>query len=189
MARTPKVVALDRDGTIIVERHYLSSPEQVQLLPGAAEGLKRMRRAGFLTVVVTNQSAVGRGIIDEARLGEIHQRMRELLAEHDVKLDAIYHCPHLPGDACHCRKPLTGMMDRAAREFEFDPREAFMIGDKECDIEMGRRAGARTILVRTGYGVDAGADFSPAPDFIAADLSDAARLIEHALAREVKSPR
>src|SRR5271166_4576848 len=110
----PRFVALDRDGTIIVERQYLSDPEAVELLPGAAAGLRTMRNLGLGLVVVTNQSAVGRGYFDLARLDEIHGRLRELLAGEDVTIDGIYVCPHTPEDGCRCRKPLPILLKRAA---------------------------------------------------------------------------
>jgi D-glycero-D-manno-heptose 1,7-bisphosphate phosphatase len=192
-----RFVALDRDGTIIVERQYLSSPEQVELLPGAAPGLRAMREMGLGLVVVTNQSAVGRGYFDMARLEEIHERLRQLLRAEGVELAGIYVCPHAPQDRCACRKPLPGLLLQAARELGFDPAAAVVIGDKPCDIELGRGLGASTILVRTGYGagheaamVRGGSGAAQAaarevmPDHVADDLLDAAALIQQRMAAE-----
>ena len=170
-------VALDRDGTIIVERGYLSSPDQVELLPGAGAGLRAMRGLGLGLVIVTNQSAVGRGYFDLARLEEIHGRLRELLLAVGVELDGIYVCPHTPADGCSCRKPLPGLLLQASRELGFDPAGAFVIGDKPCDIELGRGVGATTILVRTGYGAEHEAAGTVAPDHVADDLVAAAEFI------------
>jgi D-glycero-D-manno-heptose 1,7-bisphosphate phosphatase len=166
---------LDRDGTINVERHYLADPDQVELVAGAAEGLRALRELGLELVVVTNQSGVGRGYFTERTLAAIHARLLACLAEQGVELDAIYVCPHAPTAGCRCRKPDTGLLERAARERGFDPREAFVIGDKASDVELGRRAGSTTILVRTGYGAEAAA--TAGADHVVDDLRGAARVI------------
>jgi D-glycero-D-manno-heptose 1,7-bisphosphate phosphatase len=170
-------VVLDRDGTIIVERHYLSDPSQVELIPGAAEGLAQLAIMGLGLVVVTNQSGIGRGYFDEARLHQIHHRMCELLATHGVWLSGIYSCPHTPEDHCTCRKPRPGLVERAARELDFDPTEAFVIGDKPCDIELGQRIGAATLLVRSGYGAQVEAAGTAEPDCIVNNIRDASIVI------------
>jgi D-glycero-D-manno-heptose 1,7-bisphosphate phosphatase len=149
-----RVALLDRDGTLIVERHYLSDPDAVELLPGAAEGLRRLRDLGFGLVVVTNQSGLSRGYFDLERLGQIHARLAALLGVEGIKLDGIYVCPHLPEHGCACRKPLPGLAHRAALDLSFDPRSSIVVGDKRCDLELGQAIGARTFLVRTGYGAD-----------------------------------
>ena len=175
------VVVLDRDGTLNVEVHYLSHPDQVELLPGVVDGLRALRSAGCRLVVVTNQSGIGRGYFDEARLTAIHDRLRGLLAEHDVVLDAIYHCPHRPDEGCSCRKPGPLLVERAGADLGFDPARVFVVGDKPCDIDLGRGLGARTILVRTGYGASHEAAGDAAADFVVDDLPGAARLIIGAL--------
>ncbi len=169
---------LDRDGTIIVERHYLSDPQGVEVLPGAATGMRKLSSMGFGLVVITNQSAIGRGLFDRARLDAIHQRMRELLAAEGVSLDGIYFCPHRPDENCTCRKPKPGLLELAARELQFDPENSFVMGDKACDIELGQRAGAKTFLVRTGYGAQEARDARISPDYVVDDVADAARIIE-----------
>lgn len=180
MARR-RFVLLDRDGTIIVERNYLSAPEQVELLPGAAEGMRLLQRLGLGLVMVSNQSAIGRGLFDEARLETIHRRLRELLKAEGVVLDAIYVCPHRPDAGCPCRKPETGLVQQAAREYDFNPAQSFVVGDKECDIELGRRIGAVTILVQTGYGAEVAERNAAKPDYVENDLRAAAVRIEHLL--------
>ena len=175
------VVILDRDGTLNVEVHYLSHPEQVELLPGVIEGLRALRSVGCRLVVVTNQSAIGRGFFDEARLAEIHDRLRALLAAHGVILDAMYHCPHRPDEGCACRKPGPQLVERAAADLGFDPARSFVVGDKPCDIDLGRGVGATTILVRTGYGAAHESAGDAAADFVVDDLPDAARVIIAAL--------
>jgi D-glycero-D-manno-heptose 1,7-bisphosphate phosphatase len=172
-----RFVVLDRDGTIIAERHYLSDPAQVELLPGAAEGLRRMAALGLGLIVVTNQSGVARGYFDLQRVDEIHARMRTLLAAEHVKLDGIYVCPHAPDADCTCRKPRAGLVLAAAAQLHFAPRECFVIGDKPCDIELGQALSATTILVRTGYGAEHEAAGSVRPDHVVDDLCAAAELI------------
>jgi len=171
-------VFLDRDGTIIEERHYLADPAGVVLLPGAVEGLRRMRGLDLALVVVTNQSGVGRGYYGYEAVERVHDRLRELLAAGGVRLDGIYVCPHAPEDACACRKPRPGMVERACRELGLDATASFVIGDKACDIALGRAVRATTILVTTGYGEKELAAGGCRPDHVAAGLSEAAALLE-----------
>ncbi len=171
-------VVLDRDGTIIVERHYLSDPLEIELLPGAVGGLRRMLAMGLGLVVITNQSAVGRGLFDEARLHSIHRRLCTLLQAEGIQLEGIYFCPHRPDAACPCRKPSPGLIEQAASEHDFDLEASFVIGDKPADIEMGRRVGATTFLVRTGYGAEFVDDPKLHPDYVADDLAAAAQIIQ-----------
>jgi D-glycero-alpha-D-manno-heptose 1-phosphate guanylyltransferase len=177
-----RFVLLDRDGTLNVERHYLSDPAQVELLPGAAEGLKRIRELGLGLIVITNQSAIGRGMFDQRTLEAIHERIAALLAEQGAAIDAIYFCPHRPEEGCECRKPAPGMVRRAEREWDFRAEEAFFIGDKSCDLEVGKRFGARTILVGTGYGEQTLTEGTAPADYAVDNLLDAAQVIEHLLA-------
>ena len=180
---TRRFVLLDRDGTIIPERHYLADPSLVELLPGVAEALRRLQRMGLGLAVLTNQSGIGRGLFDNARLDQIHGRLRTLLAAEDVLLDGIYYCPHLPEDHCSCRKPETGLVEHAARELGFDPTASFMVGDKPCDIDLGRRVGATTFLVCTGYGRETAFSSRVKPDFVAEGLGDVPPIVEGLLAR------
>ncbi len=186
--RRRRFVVLDRDGTIIVERHYLSDPDQVELIPGAAEGLRQLRAMGLGLVVITNQSAIGRGYFDEARLEFIHQRLRELLAAEGVQLDGIYFCPHLPDAHCECRKPRPGLMERAAGELGFAPAAAFVIGDQPCDVEMGQSVGATTFLVRTGYGAQVEAEGAVIADYVVDGISEAAQGIQDILTTDHRPP-
>ena len=168
---------LDRDGTINAEREYLSSPDQVELLPRTSEGLRLLRDLGLRMIVVTNQSGVGRGYYNMVQVEETHTRLRELLAADQVELHGIYVCPHAPEDGCNCRKPLPGLLEQAADELDFCARDGFVIGDKPCDIDLGKAVGAKTILVRTGYGAKYEAAGTVTPDFIADDLLEAAEWI------------
>jgi D-glycero-D-manno-heptose 1,7-bisphosphate phosphatase len=174
-------VALDRDGTIIEERNYLADLAQVRLLPGAAAGLRQMQAHGFGLVVITNQSGIARGYFTEAQMTAVHERLRELLAAESIQLDGIYVCPHHPDDHCECRKPRPGLLERAARELNFDVQRAFVIGDKPCDIDLGRACGAKTILVRTGYGAEFEAADTVQADHVVNDLSAAATAILRSL--------
>jgi len=176
-----RFAVLDRDGTVIVERHYLSAPEQVELIPGVASGLRQLREVGLGLVLITNQSAIGRGFFDQSRLDAIHERLRELLRAEGVYLDGIYVCPHKPEDDCLCRKPKTGLLDLAARELGFDGQASFVIGDKPCDIELGQRAGATTLLVLTGYGTQVSLERTITADYTVATLGEASQIIRHLL--------
>jgi histidinol-phosphate phosphatase family protein len=162
---------------MIVERHYLSEPQQVELIPNVGEGLRQLREMGLGLVVITNQSAIGRGFFDEARLQQIHERLRDLLDAEGVRLDGIYFCPHVPEDDCACRKPRTKLIEQAAAEWNFNLRDAFVIGDKPCDVELGQRVGATTFLVRTGYGAQVASAGSVNADYVVEDVREAARVI------------
>ncbi len=146
-------VLIDRDGTINVEKHYLSDPDQLELLPGAGDAIARLNRAGFGVVVVTNQSGIARGYFGLDRLAAIHDRLIRLLAGQGAHLDGIEICPHGPNDDCQCRKPLPGMVTQAAGRLGFDPARSVVVGDKEVDVELGLAVGATTFLVRTGHGM------------------------------------
>jgi D-glycero-D-manno-heptose 1,7-bisphosphate phosphatase len=172
-----RFVVLDRDGTINEERHYLSDPAQVELIPGAADGMRRLQQLGLGLVVVTNQSAIGRGFFDWQQLDLIHTRLRDLLAIERVNIDAFFVCPHRPEDNCACRKPKPLLIELAAKELDFDPQASFVIGDKPCDVDIGRAVGATTLLVRTGYGAQFASEATVAADFVVDDLTHAADVI------------
>jgi len=145
---------LDRDGTLLELVSYLSRPEEVKLAPGAGPALRAMRRAGYRLVVITNQSIVARGELDRAGLWRVHLRVRELLREEGVQLDAIEVCPHHPDftGPCHCRKPEPGMLRRAAHRLKLDLSRSLLVGDHATDLEAAVRAGVRPILIGAGYG-------------------------------------
>jgi D-glycero-D-manno-heptose 1,7-bisphosphate phosphatase len=145
-------VLLDRDGTIIVEKNYLASVDQLELLPGAAEGLRLLETAGYGLVVITNQSGVARGKLTIETLDTIHTELKRLLQAEGVTIGGIYYCPHGPQDGCECRKPKTLLARQAAADLGFDLSQSIAIGDKPSDIGLGRNCGAETVLVRTGYG-------------------------------------
>ena len=169
-------VFLDRDGTINREVHYLSRPEQLELLPGAGEAIRRLNDLGLPVILVTNQSGVARGYLSEETLQRIHGLLEKMLDEQGAHLDAIYYCPDLPDTGSLCRKPEIGMLELAAREHRVDLRRSYVIGDMAKDIEMGRRAGTKTVLVLTGYGPEARGTVQP--DHVAGDLAEAVGWIE-----------
>ena len=152
-------VFLDRDGTLIEERGYLDRIEQLEVFPWAPDAIRLLNRAGFAVVVVTNQSGIGRGMIDESFVGEVHAAIDARLAAGSARVDRYYFCPHHPDavleryrQVCRCRKPGTGMIEQACREMNLDPARSVMVGDRSIDVACGRAAGTRTVLVRTGHG-------------------------------------
>lgn len=171
-------VLLDRDGTLIEERHYLRDVEAVRLLPNAVRGLRRFRELGLGLVVVTNQSGVARGYFDMKRVDEVHARVGELLAREGLHLDAIYVCPHLPDAGCACRKPMPGLGLQAAADLGIDLSRSFVVGDKPGDIAWGHRLGATPFLVRTGHGASVELARLPQPSWAVDDLSHAAELVQ-----------
>lgn len=142
-------VFLDRDGTLNPDPGYIGSPDRFELFPGVAAALARLTRAGARLVVVTNQSGVGRGLFSSADLDAIHAKLRRLLLDAGVTLDAIYVCPHHPDARCACRKPETGMVDQAVRELEIDLSRSYLIGDHAKDMELAKRVGAKRVWVTT----------------------------------------
>jgi D-glycero-D-manno-heptose 1,7-bisphosphate phosphatase len=166
-------VFLDRDGTMIEERGYVDRMDLLTIFPFTADALRLLNRAGFAVVIVTNQSAIGRGMIDEAFLHQVHREIGARLARGDAVVDAYYFCPHLADapvqryrQACRCRKPGPGMIEQACREMNLDPARSVMVGDRWLDIACGRAAGTRTVLVRTGHGAH---EEDTPPDGIGAD--------------------
>lgn len=171
------VVFADRDGTLVEEMGYMARPDQVRLIPGAADAISRLKNAGFAVVVVTNQSGVARGLFTLADVEAVNHRVRELFASEGAVLDGIYYCPHLPtahdspfGGICMCRKPYPGMAQEAARVLDLDLVRAFVVGDKLDDMGLANQLGVPGVLVRTGYGRDSeyllGKVGAPKADFV-----------------------
>jgi D-glycero-D-manno-heptose 1,7-bisphosphate phosphatase len=180
-----RAVFLDRDGTVNEEVGYLRDLANLRLIPGAGAAIKRINDAGLLVVLVTNQSGIARGYFSESMLQDIHDRLKQMLQHEGARIDAIYYCPHHPtaGNShytreCDCRKPGTGLIDQASRDLDIDVEQSYVVGDKWSDVELGQRAGAHPILVRTGYGSDEeGRTRQPhlkIPDFIAHTIIEAA---------------
>ena len=168
---------LDRDGTLIAEKNYLRSVDQLELLPDAVEGLRLLAALGYGLIVITNQSGIGRGLLTVAEVEAIHAEMVRRLEAEGVHLERVYYCRHAPSEGCSCRKPGVALAAQAAHDFGFDLTKALVIGDNESDIEFGRNCGAQTILVRTGYG----ALYAPGTkaDLVADNLLEAARTIRY----------
>lgn len=178
-----RALLLDRDGTICEDVGYLNVVEELRLLPRSAEAIVAASAAGFQSVVITNQAGIARGVLDESRLDEIHDRLRELLGAEGARLDGIYYCPHHPdGEVeryrarCACRKPESGMLLRARDEMGIDLMSSYLVGDHLRDVEAGLAVGATTILVLTGHGrdqLDRRDPTSPKPAYVCEDLYEA----------------
>ena len=172
---------LDRDGTLNEDTGYVKTPEEFRLLPGVVPALAQLQQAGARLVVVTNQSGVARGYFTLDTLDHIHGKLVEHLAGEGVRLDGLYVCPHHPDDACDCRKPATGMVDRAVADLRIDPSRAYVVGDSARDIELAKRIGARSVLVMSGpSGGQALVELNErglAPDHVADGLPQAAEWI------------
>ena len=154
-----RAVFLDRDGTIIEEVGYLSRLSDIRFLDGAAEGIRLFNKAQFKVIVVTNQSGVARGFFSEDFVHKVHQKISDYLNQKGAYIDAWYYCPHhIEGKLakysfdCPCRKPSTGMIEKACKEFNIDLKGSFVVGDSEKDIKLALNVGAKPVLVTTGYG-------------------------------------
>jgi D,D-heptose 1,7-bisphosphate phosphatase len=187
LAKKQKAIFLDRDGVINEEVNYLCRPEQLELLEGSAQAVKKLNDSDYLAIVATNQSAVARGLCSEEDIANVNKKLDVLLGKKHAFLDNIYYCPHHPDKGfegenkqykieCECRKPKAGMLERAIRDFNIDENESFIIGDATSDIMTGVNAGIKTILVRTGY---AGKDrkYNCWPDFIFENMKEAVDFI------------
>jgi D-glycero-D-manno-heptose 1,7-bisphosphate phosphatase len=174
--KTPirRAVFLDRDGTINEEKNYLHRVEDFAFIPGVPQAIRRLNRAGYLVVVVTNQSGVARGYFELSDVRSLHDHVADRLAAEDAHVDGFFVCPHHPEAAkkawrrkCDCRKGEPGLLLQAARQLHIDLDQSFMVGDKQADIEAGMRAGCSPLLVLTGYGVETAQNLDPSiPRFV-----------------------
>ncbi|HOT90313.1 MAG TPA: HAD family hydrolase [Anaerolineae bacterium] len=168
------VLFLDRDGTVNVEVNYLSDPAGLQLLPGAAEAIRRFNAAGWAVVIITNQSGIGRGYFTAEDVAAVNAALVAALAAQGARVDAIYVCPHHPDAQCECRKPKPALFRQALADLHLEQTPCVAVGDKMSDLEPGRALGCRTILVQTGYGATLAAHPETLPfmpDAILPDLS------------------
>lgn len=169
-----KLLILDRDGVINFDSpDYIKSPEEWQPIPGSLEAIARATASGWTVAVASNQSAIGRGMIDEDMLGMIHAKMTELVEDASGQIDVICWCPHLPDAACECRKPKTGLLKRISTELGLPLEGAVMIGDSGKDLQAAHTAGLRAVLVRTGNGARTEKEHGKLAEFVADDLSAA----------------
>jgi D-glycero-D-manno-heptose 1,7-bisphosphate phosphatase len=179
-----RAVFLDRDGTINVEVGYLSRPEDFALIEGSAPAIKRLNDAGFLVVVVSNQSGVARGYFGEDDVKRVNEEMARQLQRFGARLDAVYYCPHYPEGAvqeyrreCDCRKPGPGMIRQAQEDLGIDVANSYVVGDHLGDIVLAKNVGARSIMVVTGHGADELEKLRShgvEPDLVVEDLAEAA---------------
>ena len=178
------IVFLDRDGTLNVEKGYISKLDQLVLIDGAAQSVARLNQAGAAAVLVTNQTGAARGYYPESHIRNLNNHLQDLLAQGGAKLDAIYYCPHFAASEnpkyaieCVCRKPATGMIDTALKEHpNFDRNRAYIVGDKYTDIELAANCGMKGVLVKSGYGeseVSQSHKWRSAPAFIAHTIGEA----------------
>ena len=167
-------VIVDRDGTVMLDVGYPKSPCDVRLLPGAGSALARLRANGFLLILASNQSGIGRGLVGHDEALRVHETLVSELAEVGVQFDGSYYCPHRPGEGCACRKPEAGLLLRAARELDLDLTRCFVVGDQASDVEAGRRAGCRTVLLA---GDSQSGDPGLRPDFVATCWPEVVRYI------------
>ena len=177
-----KVAFLDRDGTIIEDKNFLKIPEEIEFFPGSFEAIKILRKLRYKIVVISNQSGIGRGILTEEMVKKVNDRFMQRLKENDASVDALYFCPHHPEDHCRCRKPETGMIEKAVIELSLDLKDAVVIGDHWVDIKLGKNIGAKTVLVLTGRGkneLEELKDTNIEPDFVADDLLGVANWLKN----------
>lgn len=149
-----RAIFLDRDGTLNPDPGYISNPEQFELFSGVGQALLRLQQAGYLLVLITNQSGIARGLFNHSQLGAVHEKLEQLLAKDGVRLSGIYYCPHHPDfpdaegvAACDCRKPAPALIHRAIEDLKIDPENSFMVGDKVSDVELGLNAGVTPIFI------------------------------------------
>lgn len=188
----PKAAFVDRDGTLIAEKDFLTKEEDIEILPHATDAIKLLRELGYLVVVVSNQSGVARGHLTEQRVFEINEEVFRRLEEHDARPDLFFYCPHHPDGTvdeyrleCECRKPAPGMIKMAQQIVDIDIANSVSIGDKLSDVQLCQNLGGRGILVLTGYGTserDRIESSGIRPDFIADTVFDAALWLEKSLA-------
>lgn len=170
MSKKQKAIFLDRDGTLIEEVNYLHRVEDLRFFDYTNEAVKLLKEQGFLVIITTNQSGIGRKVYTESDMHGIHDAIQKSLT---AKIDGFYFCPHLPNEGCSCRKPKLGMIEQALANFEIDLEDSWMIGDKKLDIEFGRNAKLKTALVLTGYGETHLRELQQQPDFVAQNLLEA----------------
>ncbi len=172
-AHRTEAVFLDRDGTINIDHGYLHKPEELVLITGAAEAIRRLNELGIKVLIITNQSGVGRGYFKEEDVWKVNTRLEALLSLEGAHIDGIYYCIHRPDDDCSCRKPQSDLVLRAAEEHGVELSRSFVVGDKASDVLLAWRCGARGVLVMTGLGPGELVMMDRQPDHVAPDLREA----------------
>ncbi|MBI4464288.1 MAG: HAD family hydrolase [Acidobacteria bacterium] len=183
-----RAVFFDRDGTLNEEVGYVNHPDRFQIFPFAAQAVREAKEAGLLAIVVSNQSGVARGLFSESLVQKLHRRLAREIIRQGGKLDAIFYCPHHPQGRvekyrrdCTCRKPSSGLLEKAAADFGIHLASSFVVGDRYVDVAMAHRVGARSVLVLTGYGRGEWEYFRKSwpqpPDYVAKNVRDAVRWI------------
>jgi len=187
-----RAVFLDRDGTLCEEVGYLNHISRLHIYPFVAQAIRRLNDAGFPVIVVTNQSGAGRGFFPESLIAEVHARIQHDLAVSGARIDAFYACPHRTEEGCDCRKPRTGMLERAAREHSLQLAGSWVVGDRQADVDLAHNARARSIFVLTGYGRGEyqwhSREWPHAPEFVADNLAAAVAIILQRDAADAASP-
>ena len=187
-----RAVFLDRDGTICEEVGYLNHISRLHIYPFAVQAIRRLNDAGFPVIVVTNQSGAGRGYFPESLIAQVHERMQHDLAVSGARIDAFYACPHRTEEGCECRKPRTGMLERAAREHSLALAGSWVVGDRKADVDLARNARAHSIFVLTGYGRGEYEwhvrEWENQPDFVADHLGAAVTIILQREAANATAP-
>jgi D,D-heptose 1,7-bisphosphate phosphatase len=185
-------VFLDRDGTINIDTGYMGNPDEIQLIPGSGEALSELKnKRNFKLIVISNQSGISRGILTQEMVDSVNAKINELLKKYGVSIDAFYYCPAHPDfsskEECWCRKPSPELVFQAAKDFQIDLSGSYFVGDKDSDIECGMNAGLKTILVKTGYGLESISLLKKQnkfPSFVAHNLKEVCEIIKKDISGE-----
>jgi len=184
MPKKNKAVFLDRDGTIIEDTGYISTPAQIKFIPGSIAAIKKLNQAGYKVIVITNQSGVARGLFSEDMLQTIDKVVHRQILNGHAQVDGFYYCPHHPEHGvypykqkCDCRKPEIGLIKKAVKEHQIELDGSWLVGDHSCDIAAGQKAGVQTVFVLTGHGAKERENLPAKPGHTAADLAAAVKYI------------
>ena len=154
-----KSIFLDRDGVLNKNKDdYVKNISELEIFPYILEPIKKLQSAGFKIIVITNQSAINRGLMTEKHLNEIHEKIQSFLIPHNAKIDSFYYCPHTPAENCSCRKPKTGLLLKAIDDFSIDVNSSWFIGDRDSDIQAGRSAGCKTLKIQHDFNLEKAVD-------------------------------
>jgi histidinol-phosphate phosphatase family protein len=154
MNKSRKAVFVDRDGVININRDdYVKTVDELQIIPEIVPPLKKLKENNFVIVVITNQSAINRGLTTHEKVNQIHFTIQQFLEKHSVSIDRFYYCPHKPDENCECRKPKPGLLLRAIRELHIDSASSWLVGDRDSDIEAGKAVGCTTIKIEKNFGL------------------------------------